>query len=67
MRHRGGTTGKRSKRTEREKRGFRPNPRRQFLYALLTLAALLGGYGVGTVLNESDPSTGGSPASTGAL
>ncbi|MFQ5618841.1 MAG: divergent polysaccharide deacetylase family protein [Rhodospirillales bacterium] len=62
MRQRGG--GKRSKRTAREKRGFRLNPRRQFLYALLTLAALLGGYGVGTVLNGSDVPTGGAPART---
>ncbi len=65
MRQRGGAAGKRSKRTAREKRGFRLNPR-QLVYALLTLAALLGGYGVSTVLNESDVSTGGAPARTAA-
>ncbi len=67
MRHRNGGAGKRSKRTAREKRGFRPNPRRQFLYALMTVAALLGGYGVGTVLNELGLSTAESPARTAAL
>ena len=65
MRQRGGAGGKRSTRTTREKRGFRLNPR-QLVYALLTLAALLGGYGVSTVLNESDVSTGGAPARTAA-
>ncbi len=65
MRQRGGAGGKRSKRTAREKRGFRLTPR-QLVYALLTLAALLGGYGVSTVLNESDVSTGGAPARTAA-
>ncbi len=67
MRQRGGACGKRSKRIAREKRGFRLNPRRHLLYALLTLAALLGGYGVDTVLNESDVSTGEAPARTAAL
>ncbi|MCH7956006.1 MAG: hypothetical protein IIB63_00480, partial [Proteobacteria bacterium] len=47
MRQRGGGAGKRSKRTAREKRGFRPSPRRQLVYALVTLAALLGGYALG--------------------
>ena len=31
---------------------FRPNPRRQFLYAALTFAAIMGGYGVVTLLQE---------------
>ncbi len=67
MRHRGAAAGKRSKRTAREKRGFRLNPRRQLVYALVTLAALLGGYALGILLKPSDRSTGGSPARTAAL
>ena len=66
MKQRGGGAGKRSKRTAREKRGFRLNPRRQLVYALVTLAALLGGYGVGTLLKTSDSSSGGTPARTAA-
>ncbi len=66
MRQRGDAAGKRSKGTAREKRGFRLNPRRQLVYALVTLAALLGGYGVGIVLKTSDVSTGGAPARTAA-
>ncbi len=66
MRHRGGAAGKRPNRAAPEKRGFRPNLRRQLLYALVTLAALLGGYAVGTLLKKSDLSTGDSPARTAA-
>ena len=34
------------------KTGFRPNPRRQFLYVALTVAAILGGFGGVTLLKE---------------
>jgi polysaccharide deacetylase 2 family uncharacterized protein YibQ len=43
---------------------FRPNPRRQFLYAALTFAALLVGFGVITLLKE--PAGGGPKETTGA-
>ena len=33
---------------------FRPDPRRQFLYVALTIAAILGGFGVATLLKEPD-------------
>ena len=67
MRQRGGGAGKRSKRTAREKRGFRHNPRRQLVYALVTLAALLGGYALGIVLKKADLWPGDRPAGTAAL
>ena len=43
---------------------FRPNPRRQFLYAALTFAALLVGFGVITLLKE--PAGGGPKETTDA-
>ncbi len=67
MRQRGGAAGKRSTRTAREKRGFRPNPRRQLVYALVTLAVLLGGYALGIVLKKADLWPGDRPAGTAAL
>ncbi len=66
MRQRGGAAGKRSKRTAREKRGFRPSPRRQLVYALVTLAALLGGYALGIVLKKADLWPGDRAARTAA-
>ncbi len=35
--------------------GFRPDPRRQFLYVALTVAAILGGFGVASLLKEPAP------------
>lgn len=35
--------------------GIRPNPRRQFLYVALTFVAILGGFGVATLLKEPAP------------
>ena len=67
VRQRGGAAGKRSTRTAREKRGFRPNPRRQLVYTLVTLAVLLGGYALGIVLKKADLWPGDRPAGTAAL
>ncbi len=47
-----GATGSRKRKKKTKRSAARPNPRRQAVYAAIALAAVLGGYGVGVLVED---------------